>query len=50
MANSFNNTLHIIFDKVYGYIRKYDGAKYLALFHSETNCGGLFYRVRCLII
>ena len=29
--------LHIIFDKVDGYIRKYDGTKYLALFHSDEN-------------
>ena len=26
--------LHIIFDIVDGYVRKYDGTKYLAVFHS----------------
>ena len=32
----------IIFDEVDGYIRKYDGTKYLALFHSDENKETIF--------
>ena len=34
------------FDKLDGYIRKYDGTKYLALFHSNEEYEGMFVRTR----
>ena len=38
--------LHVIFNKVEGYIRKYDKTRYLALFHSDKNCQRFFDRIR----
>ena len=38
--------LHIIFEKVDGYIRKYDGTKYLALFHSDESYERIFDKIR----
>ena len=41
--------LLIIFDKVEGYIRKYDRTKYLALFHPDEKYERIFDRIRNLI-
>ena len=38
--------LCIIFDKVDGYIRKYDETKYLSLFHSGEKHERIFERIR----
>ena len=40
----------IMLDKVDGYVRKYDGTKYLALFHSNENNQIIFYRIRYIIM
>ena len=40
--------LHITADKVYGYIRKYEKTRYLALFYSEIF-NEIFNRIRYLI-
>ena len=40
----------IIFDKVAGYIRKYDGAKYLALFNSDEKFDRIFDKIIHLIL
>ena len=40
----------VFFDKVDGCIRKYDGTKYLALFHSHEKYERLFDRIRYLIM
>ena len=42
-------TFSIIFNKVDGYIRKYDKTKYLDLFHFE-KCDKIFDRIRHLFI
>ena len=42
--------LHIIFDKVDGYIKKYDRTKYLALFHSDEKYERIFDRIKYLFI
>ena len=38
------------FDKVDGYIRKYDRTEYLRLFHSNEKYGRTFDRIRCFIV
>ena len=42
--------LCITFDKLDGYIRKCDGTKYLALFHSNEKYERIFVRIRYLIM
>ena len=42
--------LRIIFDKVKGYIWKYDGTKYVALFHSDEKYERNFDIIRYLIV
>ena len=42
--------LYIIFEKADGYIRKFDGTKYLALFHSNEKYERIFARLRYLIM
>ena len=44
------NPLYIIFDKVYGYIRKYDKTRYLALFCFNEKYEIIFDRINYLII
>ena len=41
--------LYIVFDKVNGYIRKYDGSKYLELFHSDETYERMFDRISILL-
>ena len=40
--------LHIRFDKVDGFIRVYDGTRYLVLFGDE-KCGFIYNRIKYLI-
>ena len=40
--------LHIIFDMVDGYVRKYDRTKYLALFHFDKQDEKIFDTIRYL--
>ena len=42
--------LHIIFDKVGGYIREHDRTKYLGLFYSDEKYEIIFDRIRYLIM
>ena len=42
--------LHIIFDKVDEYVKKYSSTKYLALFHSDEKYERVFGRIRYLIM
>ena len=42
--------LSLIFDKINGYIRKYDGTKYVGLFYSGKTFKRIFYRIRYLIM
>ena len=42
--------LRIIFDRVDGYIRKYDGTKYLVLFHFDVTYKRIFDKIRYLIM
>ena len=42
--------LHIIFDKVDGYIRKYDSTKYIELFYSDEKHERMFDRISYLIM
>ena len=42
--------LYIIFEKVDGYIRKFDGTKYLAFFHSNEKYKRIFAKLRYLIM
>ena len=42
--------LRIVFDKVVGYIRKYDKTRYLAIFHSNEKHERIFDRIRYLIM
>ena len=40
--------MHIRFDKIDGFIKIYDGTRYLILFSSETD-GAIYNRIRYLI-
>ena len=42
--------LYIIFEKADGYIRKFDGTKYLAFFHSNEKYKRIFAKLRYLIM
>lgn len=42
--------LRIIFDKIDGYIKKYDKNKYLALFHSNETYERMLNKIRCFIM
>ena len=42
--------LSLIFDKINGYIRKYDGTKYVGFFYSGKTFKRIFYRIRYLIM
>ena len=42
--------LHIIFDKIDGYIKKYNKNKYLALFHSNETYERMLNKITCLIM
>ena len=42
--------VHIIFDKIDGYLRKYDGTNPLALFHYDGKHERISDRIRYLII
>ena len=42
--------VHIIFDKIYGYLRKYDGTNPLALFHYDGKHERISDRIRYLIM
>ena len=42
--------VHIIFDKIHGYLRKYDGTNPLALFHYDGKHERISDRIRYLIM
>ena len=42
--------LHSIFDEEDEYVRKYDGTKYLAFFHSDEKLDRTFEKIRYLVV
>ena len=43
-------SLRIIFEKVDGYVRKYDTTKFLGLFHSNEKYETIFEKIRYLVL
>ena len=48
ISNKTSNSLHIRFDKIDGFIKSYNGTRYLALFGSEKY-DAIYNRIRYLV-